>query len=275
MSYLQRGPRQRFDPRVHLPGAQSVVVCAHSYYSDPDENPGAPYVSIYSRGENYHFVVEDKLQSLCLKMRDLAGDVKSKIFVDSSPISEKSFAAKAGIGFIGRNGTMIIPKKRQGKKNTSFGSFYFLGIIITELKLEPDEPATGTCGKCRKCVEACPTAAIVGDGIIDSDKCISYHTTQNKGDIPEDIASSMGNMIFGCDICQLVCPYNSGISSSVEPRFLPDPELARPDIAKLLEITESEFQRRFMNNSIGEFKYDMFKRNLQIADKNIKSCGTM
>jgi epoxyqueuosine reductase len=269
MKYLERGTRQRFDPRLHLPNARSVIACAHSYYSDPADNVSRPYVSIYARGENYHTVIEDKLTALCAKMRELAGDVSYKIFVDSSPISEKTFAVKAGIGFLGRNGMVIIPMKRDGRKIPEHGSFIFLGLIITNLSLEPDQPVEGTCGQCRKCIEACPTDAILSDSVIDATRCISYHTTQNKGVIPEDMTAGMGNMIFGCDICQTVCPYNSGVAAAVEPRFFPDPELARPDLGKLLDITESDFNRRFAKNSIGEFKYEMFRRNIEIANKNL------
>jgi len=271
MKYLERGPRQRFDPRVHLPDARSVIVCAHPYYSEPNDHPSRPYISIYARGENYHTVLRDKLETLCAKMRELSGDIAYKIFVDSLPISEKSFAARGGIGFIGRNGMMIIPKKKNGVKNSSFGSFFFLGLIITDLALEPDSPVEGTCGQCRKCIESCPTNAIVGDGIIDATKCISYHTTQNKGEIPDDIASAMGNMVFGCDICQLVCPYNSGVSPAGEPRLMPDPELIRPSLEKLICLTEKEFERRFGNNSIGEFHFEMFQRNIGVVKNNIKA----
>ena len=274
MGYLERGVRQRFDPRVHLPGARSVIVCAHPYYSEPEDDPSRPYVSIYARGENYHTVLKDKLEAMVDRMRGLAGEIDAMVFVDSSPISEKTFAVKAGIGFWGRNGMVIIPRKRDGRKIQSHGSFHFLGLIITDLWLEPDLPSDVTCGQCRKCIEACPTAAIVNDRIIDATRCISYQTTQNKGRIPEDIAAASGNMIFGCDLCQTVCPYNSGILATTEPRLIPDPELVRPNLAWLLEITPKEFAQRFERSSIGEFKYEMFQRNLQIADKNIKSGKT-
>jgi epoxyqueuosine reductase len=281
MKYLERGPRQRFDPRVHLPDAQSVIVCAHNYYSRTANDAARPYVSVYARGENYHTVLGDKFGILCDKMRALAPQysslrpgqscVRTKIFVDASPISEKVFAVKAGIGFMGRNGMVIIPKRKNGRKNETFGSFFFLGLVITNLKMEPDSPGIGTCGQCRKCIDACPTDAIVGDGIIDATRCISYHTTQNKGDIPEEFASAMGNMIFGCDICQQVCPYNNGVSPSEEPRFLPDPGMAAPDLTRLIDISEAEFERRFANNCIGEFSYGMFKRNVAIANENINN----
>ncbi|OGC90761.1 MAG: tRNA epoxyqueuosine(34) reductase QueG [candidate division Zixibacteria bacterium RBG_16_53_22] len=274
MGYLERGVRRRFDPRVHLPGARSVIVCAHPYYSEPQNDPTRPYVSIYARGENYHTVLNDKLEALGRKMRELAGDIFYKIFVDSSPISEKTFAVKAGIGFIGRNGMVIIPRKRDGKKPQSHGSFHFLGLIITDLELEPDSPREGTCGQCRKCIETCPTEAIVDDGVVDANRCISYQTTQNKGRIPDDIARASGNMIFGCDICQIVCPYNSGISAAAEPRFFPDPDLVRADLTRLLEMTAAEFASRFEKSSIGEFKYEMFRRNAGIVNENIKSGKT-
>jgi epoxyqueuosine reductase len=268
MKYLERGPRQRFDARVHLAEASAVIVCALDYYTEPEEDSERPYVSIYARGENYHTVVGEKLEALCRKMREFEPDVHSRIFVDSSPISEKSFAVKAGIGFLGRNGNLIIPKKKSGTKNKAFGSFFFLGLIITSLKLEADSPIFGTCGECRKCIEACPTDAIVGDGIIDATRCISYQTTQNKGAIPDEIAGAMGNMIFGCDICQLVCPYNSAAVETSEPRFAPSPDLVRPGLQWLSSMTEDEFGIRFGKSCIGEFQYDMFKRNVSVARDN-------
>jgi epoxyqueuosine reductase len=269
MAYLERGPRQRFDPKIYLPDANSVIVCAMNYYSDPQDDPDKPYISIYARGENYHVVLRDKLEALCARMRDLAPKSEAKIFVDSSPIAEKAFAVKAGLGFIGRNAMLILPKKKSGRKTVAFGSFYFLGVVITNLRLEPDEPGIGTCGQCRKCIEACPTEAIVGDGVVDATRCISYHTTQNKGELPDDVGSAMGNMIFGCDICQMVCPYNSGATATEEPRLSPNPALVAPALAALLDITDREFRARFAKSSIGEVGPGMFRRNVRTAAGNL------
>jgi|WetSurMetagenome_2_1015567.scaffolds.fasta_scaffold243305_1 epoxyqueuosine reductase len=272
MSYLERGSRQRFDPRVHLSTAQSVIVTAMNYYTKPQENPDCGYISIYARGRNYHTVLQERLKQLCVKMAELAAhDIAFKIFVDSGALAEKPLALKAGLGFIGRNSTLIIPKSKSQSGRNPLGSFHFLGVIITDLELEPDSPAIGTCGQCRKCIEACPTDAIVGDSIIDAARCISYQTTQNKGDVPDDIAVATGNIIFGCDICQVVCPYNSRVEETSEPAFMPSPDLLNPNLEALSKLTEEEFNKRFSESSIGEFRYSMFKRNIAVALKNIKN----
>jgi len=271
MEYLERGPRRRFDPRVHLPGARSVIACAMNYYSNPEDTPSNPYVSIYARGENYHAVVRDKLEALVGEIKHLAGDFEYRTFVDTSAFAEKAWARKAGIGFIGRNAMLIIPPKKKHNPTAARGSFHFLGVIITDLALEPDSPGIGTCGECSRCIDACPTDAIVDDGIVDSNLCISYHTTQNKDEIPRDIAAAMSNMVFGCDICQLVCPYNSRSVVATEPHLRPDPQIVGCEIDELVNMTERDFDSRFANNSIGEFSFKMFIRNAKIAYTNMRN----
>ena len=267
LSYMERSPRKRYDPKIHLPDARSVIVCAHGYYNEPMDNPKNGYVSIYARGEDYHTILSDKLRSLCDNIAEFSGDFKYKIFVDSSPIGEKALAVKAGIGFIGRNGTVIIPKKKRGE--SPLGSFHFLGVIITNLEIDPDSPVAGTCGKCRRCIDACPTDAIVADGVVDAGLCISYHTTQNKGDIDDDIAAKTGNMIFGCDICQVVCPYNKKPIVTSEPRFAPKDDMVNVDLRYLSGLSQDEFETKFEKSSIGDIKYDMFKRNISVALNNL------
>ena len=270
MTYLERGSRQRFDPRVHLGSARSVIVTAMNYYNRPKENPDRGYVSIYARGKNYHIVMRERIKLLCAEISKLTErEITYKIFVDSGALAEKPLAVKAGLGFIGRNATLIIPKSKSESGRFPLGSFHFLGVIITDLVLEPDTPAIGTCGQCRKCIEACPTDAIVGDGIIDAARCISYQTTQNKGDVPDDVAAASGNIIFGCDICQTVCPYNSRAEETSEPDFQPWPGLINPQLTALNKLTPDEFEERFSESSIGEFKYTMFMRNIRIALANI------
>ena len=269
MSYLERETRKRFDPNIHLPDAESVIVCAHNYYNKPSNNPKSSYVSIYARGEDYHIVITDKLNQLCDKIKNKYGGFRHRIFVDSSPISEKTFAVKAGIGFIGKNGIVIIPKFRSDESIVK-GSFYFLGIIISNLKLEPDTPADGTCGKCRRCIDSCPTGAILDDYIIDAGKCISYHNTQNRGDIPEGISAKMDNMVFGCDICQIVCPYNNKPVETSEPRFYPKDFLINFDIYGFLKTSENRFNERFADTAIWEAGFQCIRRNSVIISKNIK-----
>jgi epoxyqueuosine reductase len=272
MGYLERGIRQRFDPKVTLPTAKSVIVCALNYYQKIENDSDKPYFSIYGRGENYHIVMMDKLHTLREKIEEHAGHWAFKIYADASPISEKSFAVKAGLGFIGQNGLVILTSRE--KINPTQGSFYFLGSIITNLELEPDKPIERNCGKCQRCIDACPTGAINGDGTIDAGRCISYNTIQNKGEIPKEIASKMDNIVFGCDICQAVCPLNKDIEETQEQRFSPDPLLVSPDLDFLINITEEEFRKRFEKSSIGEKGYQLFKRNIAIATENIRKRST-
>ncbi|MEE9553015.1 MAG: tRNA epoxyqueuosine(34) reductase QueG [candidate division Zixibacteria bacterium] len=267
MSYMERAPRKRYDPKIHMPDARSVIVCAHSYYSEPLENKKTGYVSIYARGEDYHIVIEDKLQNLCDKITEFSGEFKYKIYGDSSPISEKALAVKAGIGFIGRNGTLIIPQKKRGEP--PLGSFHFIGVIITDLDIDPDSAIEGTCGKCRRCIDACPTEAIVADRVIDAGRCISYHTTQNKGEFDDDIADKTGNMIFGCDICQIVCPYNKKPVVTAEPRFAPRDDMVNVDLRSLNDLSADEFKSKFRDSDISDIKYEMFKRNIAVVSKNL------
>lgn len=266
MRYMERSPRRRYDSRSHLADARSIIVCAQNYYSEPLGDGSGGYISIYARGENYHTVMADKMGELCRGIDDHFGKFERIIMVDSSPIGEKALAVRAGIGFIGRNGMIIIPKSGPG--HYPKGSFHFLGIIVTDLEIEPDDPAEGTCGKCRRCIDACPTGAIVGDGVIDSNRCISYHTTQNKGEVPEDIAEKTNNMIFGCDICQTVCPYNAHPVTTSEARLLPRPDLIDIDLDEMNRLDERQFGERFQGTAIEDIKFEMFKKILGIAVAN-------
>jgi epoxyqueuosine reductase len=270
MNYMERGSRQRFDPRIHLSKAKSVIVCSMNYYSEPSYDPSKPYISLYARGENYHRVMKDKLDSLSQTIREKAGNVTLKSFVDSSPMAEKSWAAKAGLGFIGKNDLLIVFDNKNGKKRKSLGSFHFLGVIISDLELEPDHIQPETCGKCRKCIEACPTGAICDDRLIDANKCIAFHTLENENNIPIEIARSMGNNIFGCDICQLVCPYNNNLLTTTEPRFAPDPQLVNIDLDWLANMADGEFKKRFRKSTIGERSLSLLRRNVSIAIENIR-----
>jgi epoxyqueuosine reductase len=267
MKYLERGPRERFDPKIHLPSAKSVIICAQYYYNNPENNPSKPYISIYARGENYHTVIMEKMEALRSVITGLSPHATCILSVDSLPLGEKTFAARAGLGFIGRNGLLILSPNING--NQARGSFHFLGAIITDLELEADIPNTGNCGNCRRCIDACPTKAIKEDGFIDTSRCISYHTTQNKNIIPPEIADAMGNIIFGCDICQTVCPYNVNLVETLDPRLQPSSFVQVPDIRELLEIDEEDFKARFKGTSLGEKKFPIFKRNIAIAARNI------
>ncbi|UCE66747.1 MAG: tRNA epoxyqueuosine(34) reductase QueG [Candidatus Zixiibacteriota bacterium] len=269
MDYLERETRKRFDPRIHLPDALSVIVCSHNYYTDPANDPKSGYISIYARGEDYRIVIKDKLNDLCERIMNKFGKFSFRVFVDTSPISEKTIAVKAGLGFIGRNSLVIIPKF---SLNGSIykGSFHFLGIIVTDLRLEPDKPVEGTCGKCRRCIDSCPTGAILEDCTIDAVKCISYHTTHNRDEIPEDIAIKMANMVLGCDICQLVCPYNNKPVETSDARFIAKDFLSKFDIGAFLDMTEPQFNRQFRDTALFEKGFEKIRGHALIVLKNIK-----
>ncbi len=268
LNYMERADRKRYDPKIHLPEARSVMVFAFNYYTEPKNNPLKGYVSIYARGEDYHRVVKDKLDDLAQWISRTNGEFKYKIFVDTSPVSEKSLALKAGIGFLGRNGTIIIPRDKS-KAGIPRGSYHFLGVIISDLDLSTDSPIDGTCGRCRKCIDACPTRAIVSDGVIDAGKCVSYHNTQNKGIIPDEIADGMRNMVFGCDICQIVCPYNNSPVITSENRLEPAGDLVETDLEMMSRMSETEFRNSYEYNAMSGISFEMFSRNISIATRNI------
>ena len=269
MKYMERNHRQRFDPRVHLPNAKSVIVCSMNYYSEPHYDPSKAYISLYARGEDYHKVIQDKLDSLGQIIHDRIKNVTLKSFVDSAPFAEKSWAAKAGLGYIGKNDLMIVFSKTDNNKRKSLGSFHFLGVLITDHELEPDSRLNMTCGKCRKCVEACPTGAILEDRFIDANKCNAYYTLSHKGPIVPDMAKHIGNNVYGCDLCQLACPHNKNLASTSEPRFAPDPGMVDINIGQLANLNEDEFENRFGKRSIGEKGFDIFKRNIEIVGRNL------
>jgi epoxyqueuosine reductase len=268
MAFLERNSRQRFDPKAHLSNARSVIVCAHNYYNEPNNNPNDGYISIYARGEDYHKVIREKLQTLCDIIVKTQGDFEYKICVDTSAVSEKTLAVKAGIGFIGRNGIVIIPKKK-GETEPPKGSYHFLGVIITDIEIQLDDSGTGTCGKCTKCIDACPTDAIVGDGIINTGLCISYHTTHNKKEIPDDLKPKFDNMIFGCDICQNVCPYNNSPIITSENRFHPIPGLSDVSINRLSTLSNEKLKELISNTALSAIGVKSIFRNIKIGLDNM------
>ena len=264
MDYMGNHFEMRLDPRKIVPGAKSVISLAYNYFSEPMQlDADAPKLSTYAYGRDYHKVVKQRLKPLMLFITEQYGDVAMRCFTDSAPVLEKAWAQKAGIGWRGKNTTVI----RQGN-----GSFFFLCELILDLELAPDAPATDHCGTCRRCIDACPTDAITPYGV-DGSKCISYYTIELKDAIPTD-AGDFKNWVFGCDICQQVCPWNRFSTPHQEPDFNPKPELMALSADEWHGMTEVLFEELFQGSPVKRTKYEGLKRNLRYLKEEIHHRGT-
>jgi epoxyqueuosine reductase len=259
MSYLENHFELRVDPRKLVPGAKSVISLAYNYYNpEKQEDPEAPKISMYAYGKDYHFVVKDKLKSLLAFIRENIGEVDGRCFVDSAPVLERDWALRSGLGWIGRHTLLINPKQ---------GSYFFLAEIILDLELEYDSPIRDHCGTCRRCIDACPTEAISPQGyLLDASKCISYLTIELKEAIPAEFQGKMDNWMFGCDICQDVCPWNRFSTRHEEPAFEPHPDLLGMKKSEWEEVSEEVFGRVFQKSAVKRTKLDGLKRNIAFLD---------
>jgi len=257
---------KRTDPRELLPGAESVISVILNYFPTGEAiDPGIPKISKYAWGRDYHKVMKKKMKSLMEFMSATMGPVKGTCFVDSAPVLDKAWAAKSGLGWIGKNSILISRK---------FGSFVFIGELIVDMNLAYDLPVEDHCGDCTRCIDACPTEAIVADKIVDSRKCISYQTVENKKEIEEEMKGKMGNWIFGCDICQDVCPWNQKHMPHQEPEFNPHPDLLTLTRKEWFEMDEERFNILFSGTPVMRAKYSGLKRNLKfIQDKKYLQAG--
>ena len=267
MGYLKRTEELRRDPTKLVPWAVSVVSVGLNYYAPlprPTAQDGAKgWISRYAWGDDYHDVVKERLESLLEKVKEIyPGAVEGKVFVDSGPVLERDIAGVAGIGWIGKNTHLISPRR---------GSWFFLGELFLSIELVYDRPIRDRCGKCDLCLKACPTTAFVGPYILDARRCISYLTIELKGAIPRHLRPLMGNHIFGCDICQEVCPYNVKAGDTEEGAFSPREGLYAPELIPLLSLSEEEFRRRFRGSPILRAKRRGFLRNVAVALGNLKS----
>lgn len=271
MSYLE-DYKKRVTPAQLLPEAKSIIVIAVNYYREVSDlssgqanTKGHGRIARYAYGRDYHKVLKSLLKKIGVYIEKIAKNsgysesVNSKICVDSVPILEKGYAVKAGLGFEGKNTTLITPE---------FGSFVLLGEILTTLELEADEPKTGTCGTCTRCITACPTRAIISPNIIDARRCISYLTIENKGEIPDEFHAKIGNWIFGCDICQEVCPYNKVNARPLQLQAFKDVKIAGSSIPlqEILNIqTDHEYLKRFAGSPLMRAKRKGLQRNAKIV----------
>jgi epoxyqueuosine reductase len=256
MSYMEKHFDKRLDPRKLMEGARSVISLSLNYYTDQIQtDPLAPKISRYAYGEDYHTVIKDKLALLIERIRESIGEVNGRAFVDSAPVLDKAWAKKAGLGWIGKNTNLI---------NKKSGSFFFLAELITDLELEYDiAPTEDYCGTCTRCIDACPTEAIVDPYVVDGSKCISYLTIELKNELPGEFRGKMDNWMFGCDICQDVCPWNKFSVLHTEPAFKPKPELLGIKSTEWQEITQETFSRVFSKSAVKRTKFAGLKRNIE------------
>ena len=255
MAYMANHFDKRLDPRVLVPGAKSVVSLLLNYHTEEKQTDvEAPKIASYAFGEDYHNVIKDKLKELMNFIHQEIGEVAGRVFVDSAPVMDKAWAAKSGLGWIGKN-TNLISKKA--------GSFFFIAELILDLELEHDLPATDHCGSCTACIDACPTDALLAPYQIDGSKCISYVTIELKNEIPTDFQGKMDNWAFGCDVCQTVCPWNRFATPHSEPAFNPPAELLSLSKNEWEEMTQEVFSVIFKNSAIKRTKFEGLKRNIK------------
>lgn len=254
MEYMARHFDKRLDPRLLVPGACSVVSLLYNYHNPAAaSNEDAPRISRYAYGEDYHIVIKEKLFELLNALREQIGDINGRVFVDSAPVLEKAWAAKSGLGWVGKH-TNLISKQA--------GSWFFLAELIIDLPLEADGPVADYCGSCTRCIDACPTEAITPYEV-DGSKCISYFTIELKEQLPEAMAKKFGNWLFGCDICQEVCPWNRFAQKHKESRFEPDANLLDLQLNDWLEMTEEVFQYKFKNSPLQRTGFEKLQHNLK------------
>jgi epoxyqueuosine reductase len=260
MTYMANHFDKRVDPRKLVPGAKSVISLLYNYHNPtPQADEKAPKISQYAYGKDYHFVVKDKLKSLFRFIQENIGDIDGRVFVDSAPVMERDWARRAGNGWMGKHTLLIHPKA---------GSYFFLAELISDLDLEADAPMKDYCGSCRRCIDACPTDAIHPDGYsLNASQCISYLTIELKEAIPPSFAEKMENWMFGCDICQQVCPWNRFAEPHDEAAFEPHPDLLNMKRKDWEEITEDTFREVFRKSAVKRTKYAGLKRNIAFLEE--------
>jgi epoxyqueuosine reductase len=253
MAYMENHFDKRLDPTLLVEDGKSVVSLLLNYYPDSLQNEESFKISKYAYGQDYHFVIKDKLKELLHSIQENIGEVSGRAFVDSAPVLDKAWAAKSGLGWIGKNSNLITQK---------VGSFYFIAELIIDLDLEYDYAVTDHCGSCTACIDACPTQAIVAPYVVDGSKCISYYTIELKENIPLEMRGKFDEWMFGCDTCQDVCPWNRFSKPHSEPLFSPNSELLSFSKKDWNEITEETFKVVFKNSPIKRTKFEGLKRNI-------------
>lgn len=254
MAYMENHFDKRLDPTILVPGSKSVISLLVNYFPSETQKESSYKISKYAYGTDYHFVIKDKLKLLMDFITEEIGEVSGRAFVDSAPVLDKAWAAKSGLGWVGKHSLLLT-------KNV--GSFYFVSELILDLDLEYDTPVTDHCGSCTACIDACPTNAIVADRVVDGGKCISYFTIELKNAIPISEKGKFEDWMFGCDICQDVCPWNRFSKAHNEPLFNPNPQLLEMDKKDWDEITQDVFNEVFQKSAVKRTKFTGLQRNIQ------------
>lgn len=255
MAYMENHFDKRLDPRLLVEGTETVVSLLFNYFTDKrQEDPEAPKLSIYAYGEDYHQVVKEKMKILMADISDKIGKVNGRFFVDSAPVLDKSWATKSGLGWMGKHSNLI---------NKNQGSYFFIAELLIDLKLEPDGPIKDYCGTCTKCIDACPTDAIIQPYVVDGSKCISYFTIELKDAIPQEMEGKFDNWMFGCDVCQEVCPWNRFSLNHEEPSFTPHQSLLGMTKSDWDELSHEKFQEVFKRSAVKRTKYEGLMRNIK------------
>ena len=254
MSYMENHFDKRLNPTLLVDDAKSVISLLLNYYPSEEQNFDSYKISKYAYGQDYHFVIKEKLTELLYTIQTEIGAVSGRAFVDSAPVLDKAWAAKSGLGWIGKNSNLITQKT---------GSFYFIAELIIDLELDYDYATTDHCGTCTACIDACPTEAIVSPYVVDGSKCISYFTIELKDNLPQEMKGNFNDWMFGCDVCQDVCPWNRFSKPHSEPLFNPNKELLSFTKKDWEEITDDTFKKVFANSAVKRTKLSGLQRNIK------------
>ena len=258
MRYMENHFDKRLDPRLLVPGAKSVVTLLFNYYTATKQSdPGAPKISMYAYGEDYHFVVKRHMKTLVERIEAEIGAVEGRAFVDSAPVLDKAWAVRSGAGWMGKH-TNVIRKQE--------GSYFFIAELIIDLELQPDAPVSDHCGSCTRCIDACPTGAIIKPYTVDGSRCISYFTIELKDAIPQAFKGTMDDWMFGCDICQAVCPWNRFAEEHTEPAFRPKEALLNMTRTDWVDLTQDVFRELFPKSAVQRTGYEGLMRNVRFLN---------
>ena len=258
MSYMENHFDKRLNPTLLVDDAKSVISLLLNYYPSELQNQDSYKISKYAYGQDYHHVIKEKLKELLHFIQTEIGEVSGRAFVDSAPVLDKAWAAKSGLGWVGKNSNLITQK---------VGSFYFIAELIIDLELDYDTPTTDHCGSCTACLDACPTEAIVAPYVVDGSKCISYFTIELKDNLPQEMKGKFDDWMFGCDVCQDVCPWNRFSKPHNEPLFQANSDILNFSKSDWEEITVDTFQKVFKNSAVKRTKYDGLLRNINFLKK--------